>query len=288
MKHLIFAVCLLLSFQAFAQELSYGFKVGLNFSTIKGPSEEDLESFDYNSGFHVGGGVIYKITDRFGVKGEILFSQKGVKYGYDGPSAQLFTEDDGDKVLGTGTRRMQLNVSNSYIELPFTAYAKITERIEVFGGANINFLVGTSAVGEYVFSGAIPDNPAVDIIVELDHSYFKDKVASPDDITADTEVIKIPNGIDELTIPKRVGAYYLDFPEKDGSFYNIIDLGLHAGVAYYLNGGLYLGVTVNYGLLDATNDFYDISKVSTDGLEYISRSDKDTNLSFQTSVGFSF
>jgi len=55
-----------------------------------------------------------------------------------------------------------------------------------------------------------------------------------------------------------------------------------------LSSGLFVSGTVNYGLKDVTNNFYDISRVESNGLEYISREDKDTNLSIQASIGFSF
>ena len=68
-----------------AQDLSFGFKAGLNFSRINTEDIEqsggvDLESYSGNSGFHLGVVVSNKITDNFGVRGELLFSQKGGRY----------------------------------------------------------------------------------------------------------------------------------------------------------------------------------------------------------------
>ncbi len=287
----LFFVCLTLS--VFGQELSYGFRVGLNFGTLRGPSEQgaqgDLENFNFNSGFHVGGGLIYKFTDQFGIKGEILFSQRGVEYGYDGEGVQIFREADGDPVLGVGNRLSFIDVTNSYIELPFTAYFRFAnQKLEISAGANINFLVGSSGFGEYTFTGAIPNNPEVEATFELDHSYFRDKLAQDVTIDSNTELVEIANGLNTIQIPRTIGAYYLDYDEKDGKYYNIMDLGLHAGAAFYLNGGLYVGVTFNFGLLDVTNDFYDISRTEVEDFEYVSREDKDTNFTIQTSVGFSF
>ncbi len=152
----------------------------------------------------------------------------------------------------------------------------------------MDFLVGSTAVGEFTYEGSLPGNPDISFVQNLDHTYFKDGPASPDDIDEFTEVIIFANALDVIRFPETVGAYYMDFPEKDGGYYNIMDFGIHGGFNFFLNGGLFLGFTANYGLVDVTNNFYDISRKDTNGQEYISRSDKDNSLSFQASVGFSF
>ncbi len=278
-----------------AQEFAYGFKVGLNFSTLLADSEvdaagNDLESFKYNSGFHVGASVIYRFTDLVGVKGEFLFNQKGVKYAYEGTSFQIFTDNEGTRILSPeGNRKFFLETVNSYIDIPLTAYYKIGGKLEVYGGIDIGFLVGSSGVGEYTYtSDNIPGFPGIDEVFELDFRYYSDNTAAETVIDANTEVITLMSNNRNITIPERLGAYYLDYPEKDGSFYNVLDFGLTGGLAYYINSGLFLSFTANYGLVDVTNNFYDISRTETNGTEHISRSDKDTNLSFQTSIGFSF
>ncbi len=278
-----------------AQEFSYGFKVGLNFSTLLADSEVDangieVENFEYNSGFHVGAAVIYRITDLVGVRGEFLFNQRGVKHTYDGQGFQIFMDDQGDRVLSSvGERRVFLETVNSYIDIPLTAYYKIGGKLEVYGGVDVGFLVGSSGVGEYKYSSTdVPGFPDVNETFELDYNYFGDKPASETTIDPSADMVTISNNTRSIVIPEKLGAYYLDYPEKDGSFYNIIDFGLVGGIAFYINSGLFISGTANYSLTDATNDFYDISRVSSNGLDYISRNDKDTNLSFQTSIGFSF
>jgi len=277
-----------------AQEFSYGFKVGLNFSTLLADSEMDaagnsLETFDYNSGFHVGAAVIYRFTDLVGVKAELLFNQRGVKYAYDGSSFQIFTDDQANRILSTGNRKFFLETVNSYIDIPLTAYYKIGSKLEVYGGVDVGFLVGSSGVGEYTYTSTnVPGFPDVDEVFELDYNYYQDDVAVNMPIDINTKVVTIANNTRTITIPEKLGAYYLDYEEKDGSFYNVLDFGLTGGLAFYINSGLYISGTANYSLTDATNNFYDVSRTESNGLEYISRDDKDTNLSFQASIGFSF
>lgn len=278
-----------------AQEFAYGFKVGLNFSTLLADSELDangasLESFDYNSGFHVGAAFIYRLTDLVGFKGELLFNQRGVKYGYDGQGFQIFTDDQNTRILSAnGSRQFFLEVVNSYIDIPLTAYYKIGDKLEVYGGIDVSFLVGSSAVGSYTYTGEVPGFPDIDNQrFDLDFNYYGDEAAANTIIDENTAVYTLMNNSRSITIPEQLGAYYLDYPEKDGAFYNVLDFGLTGGLAFYINSGLFISGTVNYGLADATNDFYDISRSEINGLEYVSRSDKDTNLTFMASVGFAF
>ena len=296
MNRLFAFLFLLLAFTqpGIAQEMGYGIRVGLNFNKINGPSEmdidgSDLETFDFNSGFHVGGVVIFKFTDLFGLKTGVFFSQRGMKYKYEGPSFQFFTDElSGNQVKSTGDRRYRLTVTNSYIEFPITAYYKFGERFEVHGGFLVGFLAGSTAIGEFDYKGSLPGLPEIDFIQNLDINYRKDQPASPDDITDDTEVIEFLSTNNVIRFPKQVGAYYMDYPKKEGNFYNTFDFGLTGGFSFFINGGLFIMFSGNYGLVDATNNFYDISRNDSNELEYIKRNDRDYNVSFQGSVGFSF
>ena len=277
-----------------AQEIGYGIRVGLNFNRLNAPSEMDidgnnLETFDYNTGFHVGGVFIFKFTDLVGARTGIFYSQRGMKYKYEGPSFQFFVNEiNGNQVKSEGDRIYRLTISNSYIEIPLTAYYKFGERFEVHGGFLFGILGSSTAVGEFDYKGSLPGIPELDFVQNLDFNYRKDQPASPDDITDDTPVFEFLSTTNIVRFPQTVGAYYMDFPEKDGNFYNGFDIGLTAGFSFYLNGGLYIMFSGNYGLIDATNDFYDISRYESDGLEYIQRNDKDYNVSLQASIGFSF
>ena len=277
-----------------AQEIGYGIRVGLNFNRLNAPSEMDidgnnLETFDYNTGFHVGGVFIFKFTDLVGARTGIFYSQRGMKYKYEGPSFQFFVNEiNGNQVKSEGDRIYRLTISNSYIEIPLTAYYKFGERFEIHGGFLFGILGSSTAVGEFDYKGSLPGIPELDFVQNLDFNYRKDQPASPDDITDDTPVFEFLSTTNIVRFPQTVGAYYMDFPEKDGNFYNGFDIGLTAGFSFYLNGGLYIMFSGNYGLIDATNDFYDISRYESDGLEYIQRNDKDYNVSLQASIGFSF
>ena len=274
-----------------AQELSYGFRVGLNQSIFLGDEEMDangtsLENLSFNSGFHVGGGVRVEFTELFGIRAEILFTQKGSKRNFDGSSFLIFRDGD-DRIVTTGNKSIALNVSNAYLEIPVMAYGKIGERFEVFGGGYFGFLVSSIASGEIIYTdGRIPNNNNVINRLELalDYNYLRDE---PGELINSVSNLDVMVGNDILQIPNTLSAYY-DMNEKDGNPYKVFDAGLSAGAAFFLNGGLYFSAIANFGLVDVTRTPMDFSNAQINGLDFITRDDSDTNLSLQFSLGFSF
>ncbi len=270
-----------------AQELSGGFKAGLNFSTFNGPSETDangneLESLKLNSGFHISGMINYNITDLFGIRAEIMYSQKGTDYSFNGQSFWIFFPEPGTEVLNKGgNRNLKLSVSNAYIDLPIMAYGRLG-RLEASAGINVGILVSARAQGEITYDGA----NIQPFTIALDYRYATDEVQKS--VTGeDTQQVTTINGV-PVRAPITTGAYYGVFG-RDKRLYNIFDLGLNAGLSFYLNKGLFLGFRLNYGLLDATNNDQDFSNTTLGPQDdFLQLNDKDTNLSLQASIGFSF
>ena len=273
-----------------AQDIAYGFKAGLNFNRILADAEMDdagatVETFSGKTGFHVGATFTWKATDLMGLRGELMFSQKGYKRRYEGASYYDVTTDNGTVVnFGSGSRKMFISNANSYIDIPVMGYAKLFKWLEVHVGANIGLLVSSTAIGDLEFSGD-SNGSAVDIAYDLDYKYGSDNAGSFD-AAAEPTIITVNNS--PYTLPNTAGAYY-EYPKKNGNFHNFLDLGIVGGFSFYLNKGLYVGIRGNYGLTDLTNDDADFSflKKDTDG-NFIKTNDKDRNFSVQTSVGFSF
>ena len=268
-----------------AQTLSYGFKTGLSLSKIDGTSEiangTELESPKNTTGFLVGAIFRYWFTDLMGIKWELLYAQKGTKYNFDGQGFQSFPTDVGERINLTGNQRIDLNISNSYIDIPILLYGKFGQ-FEIEGGVNVGFLVAATATGELNFNSTSLTDP---LSMGLDYKYFKDK---PGEVNFDEGILPILFNGKENNLPKVLKTYY-QFPEDRGKYFNTIDLGLNAGLYYYWNQGLFLGARFNYGLSDVTNKDYDVSRVSLDSNgNFIPRSDKDRNISWQFSLGFSF
>ena len=274
------------------QELTFGFKTGMTISKINGPSEQiggnDLESNATTGGFMVGAIFRYNITDLFGIKGELLYNQKGTKYNYTGAGYQILPTQTGTRINITGDQRIDLDVSNSYLNLPIMAYGKVG-KFELEGGISIGALLSSTATGELEIDGNTAAGASTGTYVGfLDYRYKRDDPGDVVSIVAEDLATLNIDG-QNISVPKILGAYYA-FNEDRGSYFNTLDIGLVGGINYYWNRTLYLGARVNYGLSDITdNNGYDVSKSTLDASgNFISNTDKDQNLSIQISLGFSF
>lgn len=286
MQRLVWIFCLLgIGFSASAQgEFSGGFKAGLNFSNLIADTETDDERFDYNTGFHIGATFVYSITDLFGLKGELMYSQKGTQYSYNGPSYFTFYTSSGNQIFTTGNRRTDISVANSYIDIPVMVYFKIGQ-IELEAGINGAFLIGSTGSGGITYSGATAiGDPVPEFTTGFEASYFGDDPGLESILRAGDITL---NGIVAFQ-PESIGAYY-EAADNDGKKYNRFDAGLNAGISFFLNNGLYIGARANYGLTDITNEEQDIAVSELgSGNTFLTRDDKDQNLSLQASVGFRF
>lgn len=281
----IFLLLFVFSLQA---QIKYGFKTGLNFAKINGPSELDnsglsLESWKNVVGFHIGVSFSNKFTDNFGVRGEFLYSKKGGEYKYDGQSYRIFNYTGGSSFT-TGKSKYLINISSAYLDIPVLAFYRAGD-FEFSGGGYVGFMVQSSGEGSLLYYDAnFENNPIEDKEYFLNYNYRKDDVGG---FVGDEKLI-VKVGNQNLEVPKTLGAYY-DYPEDKGSYFNALDYGLIGGVSYFLSSSLYASVRLQYGLADVTNNNSDIQKNSTaSDKSLIYRSDKDTNFVIQASVGFSF
>ncbi len=257
--------------------LSYGFKAGLNSSKLNGTVENGR--YESSAGFHLGVIFQYAITDLFGVKGEFMYSQKGGDFFYDGPSF-FHLQDETSNILATGTRKMNVSISNDYLDFPFLAYGRLGP-LEISGGINIGLLVGSSGVGQMKFSGTEPQFD--EFTINLNHSYYADKAGEA--TSEEEEIVRI--GATQVSLPSEIGAYY-EYDEKNASLFRFIDVGLNAGASFYVNDGLYLGVRANYGLTDVTKQDAEVVYHTFAGNAPASGSVNNKQISYQFSIGFSF
>jgi hypothetical protein len=274
----------------FAQEIGYGFKAGLNFNTFKGDAETDdagntLEEFSSNTGFHVGATFTYAATELMGVRGEFMFSQKGGRRAYDGPSYYFLYDLDGNRNLVTGTREIDISINQSYLEIPVMGYFKPVKFLEIYAGGSIGFLVASNGFGELTFNGVTSTGVALkEFSHEMDVNYFSD---NPRGYTVGNPPQTISFKGQNVPVPQTAGAYF-EFTEDRGNLYNIIDAGLVGGLSVFFNKGLYVTGRVNYGLTDVTKSKADVSLRQLDNGEFITRDDDDRNFTIQASIGFSF
>ena len=293
-KILIMVLAICFASTAFTQEFKLGFKTGLTISKFDSPSEEangmELESHNTTGGFMVGAIFGYAFTDLFGIKGELLYNQKGTQYNFTGPGYQILPTETGTTVFLVGDQRIDLNISTNYLDIPVMAYGRLG-RFEFEGGVSLNVLLSSAGNGELEINGVTLAGASTGTFNGvLDQRYGKDDISGITSFLADDLVALNIDG-QMINVPKILNAYYLFADDSSrlssDRVFNLIDIGLVGGINYYWNSTLYLGARLNYGLLDVTNDSsgYDVSKVNlANGLQF----DKDQNLSIQLSLGFSF
>jgi hypothetical protein len=114
-----------------AQEVKYGAKAGLNLSNLGG----DAENTDMKIGFQVGGFAEIKVSEKFSVQPELLFSTQGAKSEY--------SESDVDYSY-TSKETLKL----SYLNIPIMAKFYATEKFYVEAGPQIGLLMSAEAESE--------------------------------------------------------------------------------------------------------------------------------------------
>lgn len=281
---IIFCLCLVTTafLQAQIQDISYGFKAGLNFSSLTGGVDEIGEMNTYTSGFHIGLLFDVGFTDNFGLRSELLYSQKGKEYQYEGDAYFVF-DPFSLRINTTGTRTTNLTVSNSYVQLPVMGYAKFG-RIEFMGGIYGGLRLGSLGNGTMNYQ-----SERFDITQDFDLVYFYGRDQGGDfggSLTPDF----IQNNA--VLIPSELGAYY-EFSEgaPDKPLYKVGDFGLVGGISFYLgkNQTLFFNTRVEYGLTDVTNNNTDVSVVSLgSNNQFLFRNDDDRNITIHTALGFRF
>jgi len=271
-----------------AQDWSGGIRAGLNYSRLDGPPEMDgsgkaLETHSLSSGFHIGAMVGRRLGNAVGLRAELLYTQRGTDYRYQGPSYFRFFSESGAAATTRGERLTTLRVTNTYLDLPLSAYLRLG-RLELSAGGYGGFLVSSKAVGEMNYSGKSTLGQNLDpIVVSLQYNYLSDAYQQAGVPAART--ITVDNR--RVVVPSRIGAYY-DARDTGIPLYRRTDAGIHAGLGWFMSQGLYLGARLQQGLLDMSQADQEYSLVSLDASgKIVPRSDKDRNFSVQLSIGFS-
>lgn len=282
--------CLLggMSLNAQNDNFGFGFRAGASIARLNGPSEigpdgASLEEYSMARGFHIGAAVSYKFTDLVGMRAEMIYSQRGTVYDYNGPSYYYLGLGNVSHKYVTGTRVQTLNVSNTFLDIPLMAYYKIGS-FELSGGVNMGVLISSSAGGSTDFTGVSDlGSPIEPFEVTLRHNYKKDQAGG-----ASSELQDVVVDGRTYTVPQTVYAYY-EFPTRDKDQYKTIDFGLVGCASFFINEGLFLSVRYIHGMGDVDRNDYDVSlqNLQQDG-SFVQRQDVNKSQAWQFSVGFSF
>ena len=272
-----------------AQGFSGGFRAGLNFMTIDGDREGNgnmtFERFNRTTGFHVGATFAYGFTDLVGVKANFMYTQKGYERVYDGPGF-LFLYQNANDMAGTAQTASrvvsEIDVVNSYIEIPVVGYYKIGP-VEIEGGLYAGFLVNSRASGALRYNLPVL-GPDEELVVNVEANYFTDEAGFASRLAvAETP---LPGSSGQVFPPSIIGAYYNN--TDDGRLYQSLDFGAIGGVAVALNNGLFLGLRYQLGLSDITRGENDLAAQLENGQRQFNTEDEDRYRVIQASIGFRF
>ncbi|MDP9959889.1 porin family protein [Chryseobacterium lathyri] len=130
-KFLLIAAAAVVSANVSAQETRFGVKAGYSMSTIKVDEQmDDLEArnTDPSHTFYVGALVEHKISDKFGLQGEILYSPLGGKEDYNASQDDIYFREKTKLTFGT-------------LLIPVSAKYFITEGLSVSAGASFGIIL---------------------------------------------------------------------------------------------------------------------------------------------------
>ncbi len=130
------AVALMGVFNVNAQEVKFGAKAGLNMSSLK-YSEDVEKGNDLKSriGFHVGAMAEIKLTDKFAVQPELIYSTQGNK-----------VESKGEFMGASYDTKVKQNLD--YINIPVMAKYFIMDGLSLEVGPQLGILVSSKIITE--------------------------------------------------------------------------------------------------------------------------------------------
>lgn len=283
-KYLII-VFLSLSWCSYTNAQSFGIRAGLNYTKFSSPLETGVnEKYSLTNGFHFGVNYAYKFNNILSLKGELLYTQIGTKYNYDGASYYKLPYKNAF-IFKKGNSVIDMEVSNAYISIPITFQWQASKKFELYGGGYFSFLIGPKGNGTLEFVNNVD---SLFFRQSLIHSYYKDVAGGI--ATSNIGPSVWVDGI-VVTLARDAGAYYNYLEnEKVGDLYKVFDMGLIGGVNYFVNKGFYIGLRYNYGLRDVTNDKVEFLRKTYDEENNLDiRANRFTrNVGYEVSLGFRF
>lgn len=121
LKVLTLIALLVTSVTSFAQDVEFGVKGGLNFSSINVDPQEDLPNPDGRIGFHLGGVANFGLSEKLDVQAELLLNTLGAKF------------EEADEI-----ERVKL----TYLSFLGALKYNIDDSFSIVLGPQINFLTG--------------------------------------------------------------------------------------------------------------------------------------------------
>lgn len=125
LKKIFFAALLLASSTLYAQDVTFGLRLGPSFTTLGG--EEGGVGAKFRVGFHVGGYASFAMSESLSFEPGLQYSNKGAK-GSDGGISSV--------------------IRNGYLDLPLLLKIKSGKKFYLLAGAQPSFLISPAVVLE--------------------------------------------------------------------------------------------------------------------------------------------
>jgi len=296
MKKLLLVLCVVfLASAGNSQNLKIGIRTGLGFYKLSGKLEQN-EKQKLASGFHFAITGQYNFTTNFGLRTELVYIQKSSQQEYDRFKTVFAIpraiEDGPNRAVVEGGDLFSLKRVFNVFSLPLHAVYRPTKKFEIFGGVDLDFTAGVIGQGFIQFDngGSVANDDEIFYNQTLNYNYGQDRTGlanAPGVITIDYDTDG-DGEREKITMPKSLTAFFYS-DKEEGKVFRTFDMALSAGFSYFLNPGLYLRATGNYGLFDTTKTAFDHSQqdFNPDGT-YILRDDYDNKIGIQISLGFQF
>lgn len=142
-KSLLTVVALLSVSFLSAQEIKFGAKAGLNISTMD-VNDASLTVQDGSKsliGFHAGGFAEIKLTDKFALQPELLFSLQGSKFERNKTDVALLPGNGSV----TTTSEFKTTLKTNYVNLPILVKFYATEKLFFVAGPQLGFLMSAKS-----------------------------------------------------------------------------------------------------------------------------------------------
>lgn len=144
-KILLLAAVAVMGISLNAQEFKFGPKAGYSLSMLKAEGEGESYKFDSKSTFYAGILAEYKISDKFAVQGEVLYSPLGGKQ----EESVSYTEMG---VTVTGTQKSDWKFGT--VQIPVSAKYYATENLAFGLGLNVGIVTSAKVEVSATVSGS--------------------------------------------------------------------------------------------------------------------------------------
>ncbi|AKK74368.1 hypothetical protein HX13_09640 [Chryseobacterium sp. P1-3] len=134
-KLLLIAAVAVMGITANAQEFRFGPKAGYSYSTLKAKGDGQSETSDPLHTFYIGGIAEYKLSDKFALQGELLYSPLGGK-------VKIQEADPDDPTTFFNFKAKQ---TFHTLLVPVSAKYFITEGLSVSAGVNVGLILSAKS-----------------------------------------------------------------------------------------------------------------------------------------------